>query len=266
MSDKLKIFCVTNKPIPQLESTFLKLVAVGKEKFNDNYIDCSEKKNIYYKEKYYSELTFHYWYWKNLLKNENSKWVGFCQKRRFWIKKTEDTKVINKSNYLDFLLEDSSKDWENFDVIICDPIKISGAKKIKIVKRGFKNIIKEPSLLWKKDSETLKIHFDMHHGYGNLDKAISVLNNDDRNEFNLYVNNRKEYNPHLMFIARPQVLDKWFSTLFTWLENCENIFGFENLKGYDTTRIYAYLAERYQSFWFKKYCKYKTNAWVFIDN
>ncbi len=40
MSDKLKIFCVTNKPIPQLESTFLKLVAVGKEKFNNNYIDC----------------------------------------------------------------------------------------------------------------------------------------------------------------------------------------------------------------------------------
>ena len=55
-----------------------------------------------------------------------------------------------------------------------------------------------------------------------------------------------------MFIARPEIIDKWFLTLFTWLERCEDIFGFEGLKGYDTQRLYAYLAERYLSFWFKK--------------
>ena len=30
-------------------------------------------------------------------------------------------------------------------------------------------------------------------------------------------------------------------------------FKFEDLKGYDTTRLYAYLAERYLSFGLKKY-------------
>ena len=41
--------------------------------------------------------------------------------------------------------------------------------------------------------------------------------------------------------------------------------AFENLKGYDTERLYAYLAERYLSFWFKKYTKYKEQPWVFVE-
>ena len=38
---------------------------------------------------------------------------------------------------------------------------------------------------------------------------------------------------------------------FPWLEECEKIFGFDKLKGYDTTRLYAYLSERYLSFGLK---------------
>ena len=34
----------------------------------------------------------------------------------------------------------------------------------------------------------------------------------------------------------------------------------------DTKRIYAYLAERYLSFWFKKYTKFKTSPWAFINH
>ena len=42
-------------------------------------------------------------------------------------------------------------------------------------------------------------------------------------------------------------------------------FGLKNLKGYDQQRLYAYLAERYLSFWFKKYSKYIEWPWVFKD-
>ena len=49
------------------------------------------------------------------------------------------------------------------------------------------------------------------------------------------------------------------------ISHLEKEFGFKNLKGYDKTRIYAYLAERYLSFWFKKYTKYKEHPWIFID-
>jgi hypothetical protein len=92
-----------------------------------------------------------------------------------------------------------------------------------------------------------------------------MLNDDDKLDFKKFVENNNKFNPHIMFIAKPKIIKLWFSTLFPWLEKCEKIFGFENLKGYDTTRIYAYLAERYQSFWFKKYTVYKENPWIFID-
>ena len=68
-----------------------------------------------------------------------------------------------------------------------------------------------------------------------------------------------------MFISKKKVMKKWFSSLFLWLEKCEQEFGFKKLKGYDTTRLYAYLAERYLSYWFKKYTKYKEHPWTFID-
>ena len=102
----------------------------------------------------------------------------------------------------------------------------------------------------------------MHHGYGNLDKAILLLEQEDRNDFNDYVKTNILFNPHIMFVSKKEIINKWFSALFPWLERCEKKFGFENLKGYDRGRIYAYLAERYLSFWFKKYTNFKEQPWV----
>ena len=44
----------------------------------------------------------------------------------------------------------------------------------------------------------------------------------------------------------------------------ENIFGFD-LKGYSKTRIYAFLAERYLSYWFNKHTKPFTWPIFFYD-
>ena len=68
-----------------------------------------------------------------------------------------------------------------------------------------------------------------------------------------------------MFISQKKIISKWFEALFPWLERCEKEFGINNLSGYDSTRIYAYLSERYLSFWFKKYTNQKEQAWTFID-
>ena len=266
MNTKLKIFCVTNKLVPNIEGTSLILAGVGKQNFSKQYIDSSIKNNIFDKEKYYSELTFHYWYWKNLLQDERSDWVGFCQRRRFWIKRKSKIIDINSKNFVDHILTEPHLSWDQHNSIICNPINISGAKKIKLIKRGWKNLIKNPSIFFNKNKENIKLHFDMHHGYGNLDKAINVLDSNDREDFRNFVNLKSEYNPHIMFIARPEIIDKWFLTLFTWLERCEDIFGFEGLKGYDTQRLYAYLAERYLSFWFKKNTNFLEWPWIFVDN
>ena len=148
---------------------------------------------------------------------------------------------------------------------ICDSIKVSGVKTTKLLKRGWQNVLKKPSIIFNENYQTIKVHFDMHHGHGNLEKAIKLLEKEDRKDFDSYVRTYNFFNPHIMFISQKKIINKWFEALFPWLERCENEFGFNKLSGYDSTRIYAYLSERYLSFWFKKYTNYKEQAWTFLD-
>ena len=136
---------------------------------------------------------------------------------------------------------------------------------MKVIKRGWKNILRDPQILFKKEKHTIELHFDMHHGYRILDRAISVMNVKDKDDFKKFVSTSSIFNPHIMFIAKPKIIDMWFKDLFSWLDECEKIFGFKELKGYETTRLYAYLAERYLSFWFKKYSNYLEWPYMFVD-
>ena len=263
---KLEMYCVTNKRLKFLEDSSYNLSWVGLEECPEKYIKSSGKINIFKKEKYYSELTFHYWYWKNLLDLNSDNWVGFCQKRRFWSKnKQTEKKTYDSSNITQSILVEPYGEWKDFEVILCEPVKINKVKKIKMIKRGFRSLIKNPSIFFDTKKQSIKFHFDMHHGYGNLDRAIDLLESDDKEDFRNFVNHNTHFNPHIMFISKPKIIDKWFSKLFQWLENCESIFGFKDLSGYDTQRLYAYLAERYLSYWFNKNYKVLHWPWFFFE-
>ena len=253
----LETYCVTDKDLPHLKNLSCKLAGVGKSNFSKEYYLANTKDNIDYKEKYYSELTFHYWFWKNEMKNlDKNTWIGFCQKRRFWIKKNISKNDITIYNLKNSILSEPPEEWKSYNSVICDPIYVNGVNKVKLLKRGFKSLIRDPGIFFNKEKQTVKLHFDMHHGYGNLDKAINLLDDSDRDEFRNYVQNQVCFNPNIMFITKVDIANQWFEKLFPWLFRCEKVFGFENLKGYDSQRLYAYLAERYLSFWFKKYSKY----------
>ena len=261
---KISIYCVTNVELKYLEELNLNLAGVGTKKFKKNYITALGGKNIQHKEKNYSELTFHYWFWKNRLKKiDKNLWVGFCQKRRFWLK--ADKKIKNFKQLKKYILRKPPDKWLKYESIICNPIKIDNPKKMKLIKRGYKNILSNPSIIYDKKKQNIKLHFDMHHGYGILDKAINHLNKKERILFKEFVNKNNSFNPHIMFISKKKIIDKWFKSLFSWLFRCEKEFGLKNLKGYDQQRLYAYLAERYLSFWFKKNTKYLEWYWAFFE-
>ena len=261
----IEIYCVTNKPIKFLENFNYKLCAVGKNNFSKKYLRCDTGNNIYNKEKHYSELTFHYWYWKNKLDVNNKNWIGFCQRRRFWINKESVNKKITLNNFHEHLLQSVPSEWNSYEAILCSPIKVNQVKISKLLKRGIKSVIKKPSLLIDNNKRNIKLHFDMHHGHGNLNKAIEVMNKIDRYDFEKFVNNSTEFNPHIIFISKSKIANKWFKNLYDWLFKCEKIFGFKDLHGYDTNRLYAYLAERYLSFWFNKYTKVLNWPWIIFD-
>ena len=163
----LEIYCITNKVVNFLDNTNYKIGWVGQEKPPNNYIICNDQDNIFFKEKYYSELTFQYWHWKNKLDLNDNHWIGFCQKRKFWIKKNTKN---NKFNFFNDHLSESQEEWNSYDSVICEPISVNKVKKMKLIKRGFKSIIKNPSIFFNSNKQTITLHFDMHHGYGNLKK------------------------------------------------------------------------------------------------
>lgn len=265
--NNLDIYCITDKHFSYLDNLPYKKAGVGRSIFPKNYHLSNNLDNIFYKEKYYSELTFQYWFWKNKLHQlQEGTWIGFCQKRRFWIKKESIDLEINLINLKEHLLLSLPESLSQNNSIIVNSIFVNKVKKIKLIKRGIKSLIKNPSILFDESKQNVKLHFDMHHGHGNLDLAIDVMEDPDKKEFRDFVSNSVSFNPHIMFIAKPIIANQWFSILFPWLFRCEKIFGFKNLYGYDSQRLYAYLAERYLSFWFRKYTKFVEWPIVTINN
>jgi len=95
----------------------------------------------------------------------------------------------------------------------------------------------------------------MFHGNGNLDKAIDLLPDKDREDFRNFTRSSNSYNQGNMFITKSKsIMQNYYKEVFDWLEKCENVFGFD-LQGYGKARIYGFLAERFLPFWFNKYSK-----------
>ena len=275
----MNIYCITHKPLKQIEQLGLIPTGVGTKNFPPNYIIENTGENIAYKNKHYSETSFHYWIWKNILpKKRDHDWFGTCQYRRYFVKK-ENEKLIQvlkgKQGYLQLntldelknvLQTEPSNEWKNYDVVICNPFNVEVKKKMKLIKRGYKSIIKDPSIIFNKKKHTIKLHFDMFHGHGNLEKASNALPEKDRNDFMNFVTSKSWLSGHCIFFSNnADLLNKFYEDLFSWLFECEKIFGFKDLVGYDTQRIYSFLTERYMPFWFSKYAKTLTWPWVFCD-
>ena len=126
-------------------------------------------------------------------------------------------------------------------------------------------MIKNPILFLDKKKRNLRFHFDMMHGSGNLSKAINLLDNSEKKDFSNFMEDSVSFNPHNMFICKSKEhLQLYYDSIYPWLERCEKEFGFE-LKGFGLKRIYGFLAERYMSYWFKKYTKFKLMPIIFKD-
>ena len=240
-------------------------VGLGDKKFSDEWISDKTKSNISHKNKFYGEYTFHYWLWKNDFANLDDNWIGFCQYRKFWSLKNVNKKNLN----IDYLKSIAIKTIpENYqcEAILGDPIMINQFRPMKFLKRGFKIIIKKPIYLFSKKKRNIKFHFDFWHGEGNLSKAINLLDKENKNDFDSFVNDNVSFNPHNMFICNSKkILYKYYEAIFPWLEKCEKVFGFENLSGYGQVRIYGFLAERFMSYWFQKNTNFKTMPIIFHD-
>jgi len=266
------MFCLSLYPehLSNLKKINYIPVGLGKNNFNNDWLKDNTKQNISNKNKYYGEYTFHYWFWKNMIDDISDKnWIGFCAYRRYWannnnLKSDELNKVINNNNFREYVLQDVKNDWSNHETILGEKIPFGKIKLSKIIKNGGVKSILRNLKSFITNQTTVKFHFDIFHGIEKIDKAIDLLEMKERNDFRIFINN-ESFNKENMFICRSKkIIKEYYNSVFPWLERCENIFGF-NLSSWNEIRIYAFLAERYLSYWFNKYTRVKEWPIFFYD-
>jgi len=268
----LSMFCLSlyGEHLNNLKKINYIPVGLGENNFNNEWLRDNTKQNISNKNKYYGEYTFHYWFWKNMIDEISDKnWIGFCAYRRYWanhnnMKSNELNKIINNQNFREHVLQDVKNDWSNYETILGERIPFGKIKLSKIIKNGgIKSILRNLNSFIKNQT-TVKFHFDIFHGNEKIDKAIDLLEMKERSDFRIFINNQS-FNKENMFICRSKkIIKEYYNSVFPWLQRCENIFGF-NLNAWHEIRIYAFLAERYLSYWFNKYTTVKEWPIFFYD-
>ncbi len=268
----LSMFCLSlyGEHLNNLKKINYIPVGLGENNFNNEWLRDNTKQNISNKNKYYGEYTFHYWFWKNMIDEISDKnWIGFCAYRRYWanhnnMKSNELNKIINNQNFREHVLQGVKDDWSNYETILGERIPFGKIKLSKIIKNGgIKSILRNLNSFIKNQT-TVKFHFDIFHGNEKIDKAIDLLEIKERSDFRIFINNQS-FNKENMFICRSKkIIKEYYNSVFPWLQRCENIFGF-NLNAWHEIRIYAFLAERYLSYWFNKYTRVKEWPIFFYD-
>tara|TARA_Y100001970_G_scaffold152748_1_gene187033 strand:- start:2956 stop:3780 length:825 start_codon:yes stop_codon:yes gene_type:complete len=253
--NQLEMYCLSihDKLLEKINQIGYIPVGLGSFEYSSGWLRDNTGDNISHKNKNYGEYTFHYWFWKNILeKTEIEKWVGFCAQRRFWSNDKNIKKINNFEDLNANVLKSIPEEWNNYDVIIGNEIKVTNIPWIKIIKYGKQAIFENPKSIFK-SKRNIKFQFDMFHGCGLLDKAINLLPEQDKFDFRKFVEGKNSYNQGNMFICKSKkIMSNYYSSIFEWLFKCEKIFGF-NLHGYSKQRIYGFLAERYLPYWFSKY-------------
>lgn len=266
----LYCLCLHDHSLDLVKSLGYIPVGLGLNKFSNGWLRDNTGENISDKNPFYGEYSFHYWLWKNHLNDlPNDKWLGTSGYRYHWsqqkkIKSDELNKIINQENFSKFIFKEIPNEWDNYEVVLGDEMLMNQWKLSKIFKHAKKKFLLNPKFFIKKN-QNIKLHFDVFHGEGLLEKAIQQLNKKDQEGFENFVNTKNSFNRENLFFCRSKkLLNEYYNCTFTWLEKCEEIFGF-NLHGYGKKRIYAFLVERFVSYWFQKNSHYIEWPIFFFD-
>ena len=192
-------YCITSKYHQYLNDLKIEIIISGAEnkdikEYPINWLRDNDGINISKKNKHFGTLTSHYWLWKNKINSfQDNDYIGINHYRRFWIKRNNKDE-INLNNLSDNILRNTPDDID-FDVLLPQKIFLKDLKLSKLIKKGFKNYIKNPLILFKREKYNIKTHFDLFHGYDLITKASELLNDNDKEDFKKYINIENSFYP-----------------------------------------------------------------------
>ena len=155
------MYCITinNSHFEKINRIGYLPVGLGDNIKNKNFYNDKVGENISRKNPYYGEYTFHYWLWKNEIKNLKNKWIGFCQYRKFWSLKNKKITFNTLNEFKENIIEYIPEEFSKYESILGQPLYTNQFKLSKFVKKGFFKIIKNPLLLLDKKKKKYKISF-----------------------------------------------------------------------------------------------------------
>ncbi len=231
--NNLEIFCTSIQYLKILDKLpkYIKPLGLGESLFPDHWLDEKKGENISHLNKFYGELTGIYWIWKNRLKDLNNKssWVGICHYRKLWLNNCfqHKRKLSAESLYSGLLREDNKLFQEN-DVLQVQPI-----------------IFKNKSLL---------DDFKEIHKTDALEECLNFLDEKEKEKFKEHLEQKSLY-PLNMFITKTKNFEDFCKIIFPWLEKCLIYCKEKSLCKDYNTRLPAFLAERFTSYWFSQFNK-----------
>ena len=258
----LHTYCLSHKNIKFLNTLNIKVIGTGnyskkKDYYPENWLKDDTGKNISFKNKNFGSLTSHYWLWQNMLdKHKIDDWIAVCHYRRFWLKKDVGP-TLEANDLKNNLLENIPDEYCQYDSLLPKKVFVNRVKFTKLIKKGYRNYLRDPSILFNDKKNNIELHFDMFHGFQLLSKATNLMSLDDRSDFKEY-GKSDSFHPFQIFICKPHTLNILYQKTFDWIFECENFFKDYKLEGYGKERLYDFLAERFFSFYFEKYSRNKT--------
>ena len=137
----MKMYCLTiyDNHYEKINKIGYTPVGLGKNISSPKFLLDSKGENISYKNPFYGEYSFHYWLWKNEIKNlKEENWIGFCQYRKFWSNTEEKIKFDNINKLNQNLVKTIPKELDKFDLFIFHGGKQSANSKSKAIAYEYK--------------------------------------------------------------------------------------------------------------------------------
>lgn len=227
--NNIKIYCTSIKYFKLLDKLpkYISPLGLGKNKFPSNWLDEKNGENISELNHFYGELSGIYWLWKNIAhKMDASDKIGNCHYRKLWLDDLylRKQKFSNKSLYSKLLQKDDGK--------------ILKYKSIQVQPIVFKH-------------KNLLFDFYEIHQNNILEESINFLDLKYQLNFKKHLSGNTFF-PLNMFITNVDNFIKYCEVIFPWLEKCLDVCIKRNLCNGYNTRLPAFLAERFTSFWFSQ--------------
>jgi len=239
---KIKIFCTSIHPYSLLNKlpSYISPLGLGNMNFPSKWLTEKRGNNISDLNKFYGELTGFYWVWKNLIDEfKENDYIGFCHYRKLWLNYLRDKKNFSFKSVYSELFHPRDNFFFNTDVVQVQPIVFKN-----------RNLIED---------------FHLIHKNNMLIKSLDYLDTEIKNNFFHFLSQSTLY-PLNMFIVKKKYFVEYCNIIFPWLKKCLEVSKEKNYLINYNTRLPAFLAERFTSYWFSQFEKRKLLSYARIGS